>query len=125
MPSLHIAWAAWSALAVWRIFAHRRWAALVWAYPVVTAVAVMATGNHYLLDVLAGAATMIVATVLADGLYRWGWRLVPVRFRRDRRSAGVDEFEPVTEAVVDVPPSDPWTLVGPPERYAGGFEPGQ
>ncbi len=43
----------------------------VWLYPVLTAVAVMATGNHFLLDVLAGLVTMVVATLIAA---RWeGW----------------------------------------------------
>jgi hypothetical protein len=71
MPSLHIAWAVWSALAFWRVFCRHRWAQLVWIYPAVTALAVMATGNHYLLDVVAGVATAAVATVIAD---RWqGW----------------------------------------------------
>jgi membrane-associated phospholipid phosphatase len=112
MPSLHIAWAAWSALALWRILAGRRWAWLVWAYPAVTSVAVMATGNHYLLDVVAGAATMVVATVIADWFYA-------------RRSARVDQLEPVAETVVDVAAADTWTLVSPAEGHAGGVEPGQ
>ena len=71
MPSLHIGWACWSSLAAWRILGRRRWAALVWLYPVATAVAVMATGNHFLLDVVAGVATFAVSTWVAD---RWsGW----------------------------------------------------
>ncbi len=72
MPSLHIAWAAWSALALWRIFGGRhRWALLLWIYPAITAAAVMATGNHWLADVVAGLATLVLATVIAD---RWqGW----------------------------------------------------
>lgn len=71
MPSLHIGWAAWSALAAWRILPRRRWTGLVWLYPVLTAVAVMATGNHFLCDVLAGAATLAISTLVAD---RWeGW----------------------------------------------------
>jgi hypothetical protein len=71
MPSLHLAWAMWSALAAWRLFGGRRWRLLVWIYPAVTAVAVMSTGNHYLLDVIAGLATFAVSTLIAD---RWqGW----------------------------------------------------
>jgi hypothetical protein len=73
MPSLHIAWAAWSALALWRILggARRPWSLTVWIYPVMTAMAVMATGNHFLLDIGAGVATMVAATLIAD---RWqGW----------------------------------------------------
>jgi len=54
MPSLHIAWATWSALGVWAL-SERRWLrALACAYPFVTTYAVMATGNHYLLDAVAG-----------------------------------------------------------------------
>ncbi len=55
MPSLHVGWAAWCALAV--IVATRsrwRWSALV--YPLLMSVDVMMTGNHYLLDAVAGAA---------------------------------------------------------------------
>jgi hypothetical protein len=71
MPSLHLAWATWSSLAVWRVFREHRAAVLVWAYPLVTAVAVMATGNHFLLDAVAGVATTALATLIAD---RWqGW----------------------------------------------------
>lgn len=71
MPSMHIGWAAWSALAAWRILPGRRWRGLVWLYPVLTSVVVMATGNHYLLDVVAGAAVFGVSQLVAD---RWqGW----------------------------------------------------
>jgi hypothetical protein len=69
MPSLHIAWAAWSSYALWRIYEGRRWAAAVWLYPVVTSFAVMATGNHFLLDVVAGFVTFVVAVVAAERFY--------------------------------------------------------
>ncbi|HEY0516284.1 MAG TPA: phosphatase PAP2 family protein [Solirubrobacteraceae bacterium] len=63
MPSLHIAWAVWCAVAVWRI-SRRAWArALGAAYPTITAFAVLATGNHYVLDILAGA--LVAAAALA------------------------------------------------------------
>ncbi len=75
MPSLHIAWAAWCALALWRLTergepgGRRRWVrALALLYPCVTAVAVLATGNHFLLDILAGLATTALAVVLARAL---------------------------------------------------------
>jgi diacylglycerol O-acyltransferase / wax synthase len=73
MPSLHIAWAAWSSLAVGRILGgyRNRWVLAVWLYPAVTTLAVLATGNHFLVDAVAGLATMVVCTVIAD---RWaGW----------------------------------------------------
>ena len=61
MPSLHMAWAAWCGIALWRL-SKRRWvrgAAVL--YPCMTVFAVLATGNHYVLDVLAGLATLAVA----------------------------------------------------------------
>lgn len=61
MPSLHIAWAVWCAVALWRI-SRRRWVrALALLYPCFTAFVVLCTANHYLLDVLAGAATVAMA----------------------------------------------------------------
>ncbi len=43
------------------------------AYPCVTCVAVLATGNHYLLDVLAGVATAVLAVVLVRAVEA-AWR---------------------------------------------------
>jgi PAP2 superfamily len=75
MPSLHIAWAMWSSLALWRMYRHRRWAPLVLCYPAATALTVVATGNHFLTDTLAGALTLIVAMLIAERWYpratRW------------------------------------------------------
>lgn len=71
MPSLHIGWACWSALALRRVLPRRWWADLVWLYPVATALAVLSTGNHFVLDVLAGAADFAIATLIADRLHGW------------------------------------------------------
>jgi PAP2 superfamily len=71
MPSLHISWAVWSALALSRIFAGRRWTPIVWLYPCVTTLAVLATGNHWVLDVVGGLVVIVVSTLIGD---RWqGW----------------------------------------------------
>lgn len=64
MPSLHIAWAAWCGLALWRVSSRRWLRASAVLYPLLTAVVVMATANHYLLDVLAGLATLALAMAL-------------------------------------------------------------
>jgi hypothetical protein len=70
MPSLHIAWAAWCSLAVWRI-TERRWArGLALVYPCITCFAVLATGNHYLTDVVAGLVTMVLAVALTGDRVR-------------------------------------------------------
>lgn len=56
VPSLHMAWALWGAIALWSITT-RWWLRLLEAlHPVVTAVTVLATGNHYTLDLAAGIA---------------------------------------------------------------------
>jgi xanthine/uracil permease len=56
MPSLHIAWATWCSIVLWQMSHRRRLRALAVLYPLLTTYAVMATGNHYLADALAGAA---------------------------------------------------------------------
>ena len=64
MPSLHMAWAAWCALALWRM-SPRRWVrVLAVGYPCVTAFTVLATGNHYVLDLFAGLATLALALLV-------------------------------------------------------------
>jgi hypothetical protein len=62
MPSLHLGWASWCAAAVWTTTRSRRIRYAALAYPVVTAIVVIVTGNHYLLDVLAGVAVFAGAT---------------------------------------------------------------
>jgi hypothetical protein len=71
MPSLHMAWAAWCALALWRISA-RRWVRVVAViYPCMTALAVLATGNHFLLDILAGLLTLAIAVLIMRIATAW------------------------------------------------------
>jgi hypothetical protein len=65
MPSLHIAWAVWCTVVVWRISSHRWLRALAAIYPFVTAFAVLSTGNHYVLDLLGGLATIATAMLIA------------------------------------------------------------
>ncbi|HZC70594.1 MAG TPA: phosphatase PAP2 family protein [Jatrophihabitans sp.] len=69
MPSLHVGWALWVALVAQRAF-RGPWRHLGWAYPAVTTLVVFSTGNHYLLDALAGAALVLGADVLVGCLAR-------------------------------------------------------
>jgi hypothetical protein len=70
MPSLHMAWAAWCAVALWRL-SPRVWVrGVAVLYPCMTALAVLATGNHYLLDVFAGLATLVVAMLIEATILR-------------------------------------------------------
>jgi len=69
MPSLHVGWALWVALAVHRAFG-ARWRHLGWAYPAITTWVVFSTGNHYLLDAVAGAALVLGADALVGRMSR-------------------------------------------------------
>jgi hypothetical protein len=58
MPSLHVAWAVWCAVAI--VFASRsRWRHLAWLYPMWTTFVIVATANHFFLDALAGLALAV------------------------------------------------------------------
>ncbi|MEJ7765710.1 MAG: phosphatase PAP2 family protein [Acidimicrobiales bacterium] len=59
MPSLHFAWSLWCCLALWPRL-RSRWArGLALAHPLITLVAIVATANHYWIDALAGALTLL------------------------------------------------------------------
>jgi membrane-associated phospholipid phosphatase len=75
MPSLHMAWAAWCGLALWRISARRWVRALALLYPCLTALAVLATGNHFVLDLVGGMLALALAVWLVGSPERLGGRL--------------------------------------------------
>jgi diacylglycerol O-acyltransferase len=70
MPSMHLAWAVWCSIVLWRLAGKStwRWGALAVgvAYPLATAWVVLGTANHYLMDVLAGAACTAVSLVIVE-----------------------------------------------------------
>jgi hypothetical protein len=70
MPSLHIAWAAWCGVALWRMSSRRWMPGVAVLYPCLTALVVLCTANHYLLDVIAGLLTTGLAVAFV--------RLAPV-----------------------------------------------
>jgi hypothetical protein len=63
MPSLHVGWAVWCAVAVSTAL-KSRWRYLAWLYPLGTTLVVVATANHYILDAVAGSAVVAVALQL-------------------------------------------------------------
>lgn len=64
-PSLHLAWAVWTAVVAHRL-TKNKWLSRLWlGYPLITASVVVATGNHYVLDVLAGVAIALVCLAIA------------------------------------------------------------
>jgi hypothetical protein len=93
MPSLHFAWAAWCGIALWQRYRRRAAALLAIVYPLLTAVVVIATANHYLLDVLAGGASVLAALGLQHALEHLlairRRRAIAVRTRRSHRARAV------------------------------------
>ncbi|MCW3019976.1 MAG: hypothetical protein JWN10_2284 [Solirubrobacterales bacterium] len=96
MPSLHIAWAVWCTVVLWRISARRWVRTLAVLYPCVTAFAVLATGNHYLLDILGGLATIALSMLLVrllEGRPRGVWAQLQMR-RAARATPRVARSDP-------------------------------
>lgn len=62
MPSLHVGWALWCALAV-VVTSRSPWRHLAWLYPAATTFVVLATANHFFLDVVGGAAVLAIGWV--------------------------------------------------------------
>jgi hypothetical protein len=73
MPSLHVAWATWVLRAAWSAHASPRVRGLAVTHLCVTIGVVLATGNHYVLDVAAGATLATVSWAVAS--VPW-WQLV-------------------------------------------------
>jgi len=88
MPSLHVCWATWCAVAVVTT-TRSRWHHLAWLYPAATAFVVLATANHFVLDCIGGLA------IAAFGLA--ATRMRPVR--------AADVLHPLDAVFQAAPPS--------------------
>ncbi|MER7516054.1 phosphatase PAP2 family protein [Streptomyces sp. NPDC126499] len=83
MPSLHVGWALWCGVMLWRYGRTPLLRALGVAYPLLTVLVVMGTANHYFLDAVAGAAVMGAGLLLAPYATRLADRVL------DRTSGGM------------------------------------
>jgi PAP2 superfamily len=84
VPSLHVAWAAWCALAV--VCAYQGpWRHVAWLYPAMTTFVVLGTANHYVLDAVAGIA------LLAAAWWVTGDRAIPFRRRKPPGAESADQ----------------------------------
>jgi hypothetical protein len=70
LPSLHLAWATWVAITGFTLTRRRAGRMLFVAYPMCTAFVVVATANHYVLDVLSGVVLGIAAAWVSGLLPR-------------------------------------------------------
>ena len=75
MPSLHFGWSLWCGIQMWG-FGGRRWKIAGFTYPALQAVVVLATANHFALDVVGGATCILtgyaVVTLVGRLLGRTG-----------------------------------------------------
>ena len=70
MPSLHVGWSTWSALAVWPLL-RRTWAKVLWAlYPVSIFFCIVVTANHWILDAVGGWVVLGLGYLCAIGFGR-------------------------------------------------------
>jgi hypothetical protein len=106
LPSLHVGWAFWVAAAIVRAYGTARYRHLAWLYPMTTALVVLATANHYLVDAAAG----VTVIALAELAY----------IRRARRRGSVDLRDHTVHTVV---PEETIDERHQPHRSAGAGHP--
>ena len=74
-PSLHVAWALWCTLALYSVVRNLLLRLVLIAYPVVTTVVVVVTGNHCIIDAASGALLVgLTWTVLPNVGFCWSAR---------------------------------------------------
>jgi len=94
MPSMHVGWALWCGVMIYRSAPYVWVRALGVLYPCVTTIVVISTGNHYLLDTVGGALTMAVGAALTMLAYRLRDRLLG-RYRARLAAPDASASEPV------------------------------
>ena len=86
MPSLHIGWATWSAIALWPLLKHWWLRAAVLAYPLVTTLVIIVTANHYWLDAVGGLVIFALGAIVGWGIHRWNQDRLDRAWQRDHAS---------------------------------------
>jgi len=88
LPSLHFGWSLWCAVQLWG-FGSLRWRVVAVAYPSLQVFAVLSTANHFIVDVVAGGACVVVAFVVVELVQRGVEAVRSARSARGvRRPAG-------------------------------------
>ncbi|KQW49033.1 hypothetical protein ASC77_10020 [Nocardioides sp. Root1257] len=98
-PSLHAGWSLWVALAL-QVYATRKWIRVLgWAYAVGTAIVIVGTGNHWVIDALVGWLVILVGWAAARAIGRIP---LPSLWPAPRRTP--DELSAPTPASREEPP---------------------
>lgn len=99
MPSLHVGWAIWCGWQLGRHARHTISRAFGVGYPLLAVLVVIATGNHYLADAVAGLVVLLVGAALTRSA-TWLWQRchrLPVPAQRasdDRSPTGLPGAQP-------------------------------
>lgn len=98
-PSMHAGWALWVALAL-QFYATRKWVRVLgWVYALGTAVVIIGTGNHWVIDALVGWMVIVLAWAVAQAVGRIP--TPPLLQRRRTPGEQAVQPEPQEVAVVD------------------------
>jgi hypothetical protein len=111
IPSHHLSWALWCAVALWPVVRRRRLRWLLPLYPFLTYLAVLATGNHRFIDLAGSVAEVAVAYFVAGAIERELTRRrtrqrPPLGARRVRADPDDDEPQHAAETKVRAPVSE-------------------
>src|SRR5918998_4890042 len=71
MPSMHIGWSTWCAVAMWPLLRRRWQRVVVFLYPLATLFCIIVTANHFWLDGVGGLVCFALGTLSGWGLHRW------------------------------------------------------
>jgi hypothetical protein len=85
MPSMHVGWALWSGWLIARHSRHRSVKVLGAIYPLLTAIDVMGTANHYFFDTVGGLVTIGLGVGLTRAVGRF--RSIALRPHRSAETA--------------------------------------
>ncbi|MBA3288136.1 MAG: phosphatase PAP2 family protein [Acidimicrobiia bacterium] len=79
MPSMHIGWSTWCAVAMWPLL-RRRWQRVaVFLYPLATMFCIIVTANHFWIDGAGGLLAFAIGTLSGWGLHRWNQQRLDAR----------------------------------------------
>jgi hypothetical protein len=95
MPSLHFGWAMIEAIAVISIL-KSRWRWVIALHPLLMAMSIIATGNHWWIDAAAAAVIIVGAVALYRMVKLWAgdrrWSWTAMRFKTDEGLARLEEL---------------------------------
>ena len=112
MPSLHVAWALWCGVAIWRSWRGPLGRCLAVLYPALTTLVIFATGNHFVLDALGGVGALALAFALEKAL----GALSPVGSRLSlRRARALGAMGAVFTRPAKRAHDGPWATIARPE----------